>query len=67
MTEQLAVWADVLTAAVIGVFGVVLSLLQYRRANHERAERLLDHVSSGDIARARHCLGSQARIRAGVP
>lgn len=51
------------TAVVVGALGLVLTLLQYQRANYERVERLLDYATSGDVAHSRHLLGSEPWVR----
>lgn len=58
--------ADSITAgigAAIAAAGFALALAQHRRSQYERAERLVDYATTGEIAEARHTLGREAWIR----
>lgn len=48
---------------VIAIVGTYLAFLQHRRGDYERAERLLDYATTGEVAHARHLLGSHQWIR----
>ncbi|MCR6491430.1 hypothetical protein [Cellulomonas sp. P24] len=58
----MTVFASIVSVVVAAV-GTYLAFLQHRRADFERAERLLDYATTGEIALARHLLGSQPWVR----
>lgn len=63
MSDWIVDWAAPVMTAIVAVAGAFLSFVQYRRANYERAEQLLDYATTGDVAGARHTLGSQEWVR----
>jgi hypothetical protein len=63
MPEAVIAWAVPIAAVLVAAAGLGLSVLQYLRSNYERVDRLLDETTTGDIAEARHRLGSERWIR----
>lgn len=66
MSEWWGVWALPTMTVIVAAAGGWISYLQHRASGFQRADRLLDYTTTGDVAHARHVLGSEAAVRAKV-
>lgn len=66
MSEWWSNWALPTITVIVAAAGGWISYLQHRAAGFERADRLLDYTTTGEVAHARHTLGSEAVVRARV-
>jgi hypothetical protein len=66
MSGWWSAWALPTITVIVAAAGGYISYLQHRAAGFERADRLLDYTTTGEVAQARHILGSEAAVRANV-